>query len=195
LALTEVGPVCFGEEGPEHEEALAKAGRPGALSHGVKVEVGSTAPAQLVTSPEAEVGVPLRLTVTVTEESALLATPAHSVTVISELVPHPLVALDRADASKVMPGALRLVTVIEEPDREVTIKTMISSGLFAVVTLPIVNEVPELQVPVLNALPFGSLVGLEPSATFWLVVMSAEPVEVAKLSHLPLQEPTTELPR
>jgi hypothetical protein len=151
---------------PLHEAALAEAGRPEALSQGVKVEAGSTAPAQVVTSPEAEVGVPLRLTVTVTEDNVPLATPAHSVTVTSLVPEQPLVELDRADASKVIPVALRLVTVIEEPDRKVTIRTMTSSGLLVVETVPIVNEVPELQVPVLNALAFASLVGLEPSATF-----------------------------
>jgi len=165
LALREVGPALLGIELLVHEAALPEAGRPEALSQGVKVEVGSTAPAQVVTSPEAEVGVPLRLTVTVTADSVPLATPAHSVTVISLVPVQPLVALDRADPSKVIPVALRLVTVIEVPDRKVTIRTMTSSGLLVVETLPIVNDDPELQIPVLNALAFASLVGLEPSET------------------------------
>jgi hypothetical protein len=190
LAFTAVTPVvrtgCAGP--PAVFEAVA--GYPVALSQTVKVAVGSSAPLIAIASALIAVGTPITVTVTVTDDRVLEATPCHSSNIT---VPAPGLSTCRAEESNVIPGADRLNT-----EREVgfsTTTTRIESGFEFVESPEIVKVLPVVQVPVCFAFTFESMAGALPILMLWLVPVSAVPEVVLKPSHLPAQVPTKELPR
>lgn len=132
-------------------------GYPAALSQTVKDAAGSSAPFIAIASPLAEVGVPLKVTVIVTDDSVPEATPCHS---SIDTAPPPGLNASRAEASNVMPEAERLETVIEVGFSTTT--TRIESGLEVVVSPVIVKVVPVLHVPVCFAFAFESMAGALP---------------------------------
>ena len=168
----------------------AVAGYPVALSQTVKVAVGSSAPLIAIASALIAVGTPITVTVMVTDDRVLEATPCHS-SIIT--VPAPGLSTCRAEESNVIPGAARFDT-----EREVgfsTTTTRIESGFEFVESPEIVKVLPVVQVPVCFAFTFESMAGVVPILMLWLVPVSAVPEVVLKPSHLPAQVPTKELPR
>jgi len=123
----------------------------------VKVAVGSSAPLTAIVSPLAAVGVPLRVTVMVTEERVPEATPCHS---SIDTEPPPGFNASRAVESKVIPEAEILETVIVIGFSTTT--TRIESGLEVVDKPVIVNVLPVLHVPVCFAFAFESMAGALP---------------------------------
>jgi len=159
------------------------------LSQTVKVEVGSSAPLIAMIAPLADVGVPLRVIVVVTEERVDDAIPCHSSRCM--LKPAGLI-IAREVPSNVIPGA----------DGRVEVETEIVSGFVSttrrmeseveVVERPvIVKVVPELQVPVFFELEFASIVGLAASAILFTTVdVEVVPGEVDSPLHRVPQVPT-----
>jgi hypothetical protein len=142
--------------------------------------------------PEAAVGVPLRFIVIVSEGTGEVATPHHSVSVVS-WVPLQATRDSLAEFCQVIaePESEIEVTVIDELAAFVTTHTIITSGESVAVNEATVKEEPLAQVPV-NP-PLASSDG--PIVKDWLVEVAAVPEVVARFSHLPEQDPSEVLPR
>jgi len=141
---------------------VPEAGCPDTWSKGLKVLIGSAAPAQAVTSPIAAFRIEeLRVTVIDSELILLFALPTHSVSIVVHAPPGLKTFL--ADASKVTPVADKDETVTEAGF--VITRTIITSGLFVVAKEFIRNVLPEPQLPVFSAPALVSNVGLEPITT------------------------------
>jgi len=123
----------------------------------VKVAVGSSAPFIAIASPLAAVGVPLKVTVMVTDDRVPEATPCHS---SIDTDPAPGFNTCRAEESNATPEAEILETVIEIGFS--TTATRIASVLEVVEKPVIVNVLPELHVPVRFAFAFESKTGALP---------------------------------